>query len=139
MNHFVQLTGVYLISIMAYKTTASLHKLTCTDNEDFSKGQDKFGQFLWSQNDSNYLDVKLKVFTKDDNKEFRLIQGFSMEKQLSTSFCDLGIKCDYAAEKFAREENLNPVLIPTMSKDLDEQFKLSHKVVDIVDQAIRKI
>ena len=44
-----------------------------------------------------------------------------------------------AAENFAREENLIPVLIPTMSKGLDEQLKLAHKVVDVVDRANRKI
>ena len=44
-----------------------------------------------------------------------------------------------AAENFAREENLTPVLIPTMSKDMDEQLKLAHKVVDVVDRANRKI
>ena len=43
-----------------------------------------------------------------------------------------------AAENFAREKNLPPVLIPTMSKDTDEQLKLSHKVVDVVDRANRK-
>ena len=43
-----------------------------------------------------------------------------------------------AAENFAREENLSPVLIPRMSKDMDEQLKLAHKVVDVVDRANRK-
>ena len=44
-----------------------------------------------------------------------------------------------AAENFAREEILTPVLIPTMSKDMDEQLKLAHKVVDVVDRANRTI
>ena len=44
-----------------------------------------------------------------------------------------------AAEKNAREENLTPVLIPSMSKDIDEQLKLAHKVVDLMDRANRKI
>ena len=43
------------------------------------------------------------------------------------------------AENFAREENLSPVLIPTMSEDMDEQLKLAHKVVDVADRANRKI
>ena len=43
-----------------------------------------------------------------------------------------------SAENFAREENLTPVLIPTMSKDMDEQLKLAHKVVDVVDRTNRK-
>ena len=37
------------------------------------------------------------------------------------------------------KKNLTPVLIPTMSKDMDEQLKLAHKVVDILDRANRKI
>ena len=44
-----------------------------------------------------------------------------------------------AAESFAREENLTPLLLATMSKDMNEQLKLAHKVVDIVDRANRKI
>ena len=44
-----------------------------------------------------------------------------------------------AAEIFAREENLTPVLKPTNSRDMDEQLKLAHKVVDVVDRANRQI
>ena len=44
-----------------------------------------------------------------------------------------------AAENFAREENLTAVLMPTMSKDMDEQLKLAHKVVHAVDRGNRKI
>ena len=44
-----------------------------------------------------------------------------------------------AAENLAREKNLTPVMIPTMSKDMDEQLKLSHNEVDVVDRANRKI
>ena len=44
-----------------------------------------------------------------------------------------------AAENFAREKKLTPVLILTMSKDMDEQLKLAYKFVDVVDRANRKI
>ena len=44
-----------------------------------------------------------------------------------------------AAENVAREENLTPVLIPTMSKVMDEQLKLAHKVIDVMDRANRNI
>ena len=44
-----------------------------------------------------------------------------------------------AAENFTRRENLTAVLIPTLSKDMDEQLKLAHRVVDVVDRANRKI
>ena len=64
---------------MAYNTTASLDKLTCTDYVDFGKSQDRFGRFSWSKKDSNYLDIKLKVFKREDkNAEFRLRQNLSM-------------------------------------------------------------
>ena len=36
-------------------------------------------------------------------------------------------------------ENVSPVPIPTLSKNMDEQFKLTHKVVGVVDQANKKI
>ena len=37
---------------MAYNTTASLDKLTCTDSVDFGKCQGRFGRFSWSNKDS---------------------------------------------------------------------------------------
>ena len=43
------------------------------------------------------------------------------------------------AENFARVENLTPALIPTMSKDMDEQLSFSHKVNDVVDRANKLI
>ena len=124
---------------MAYNTTASLDKLTCTDYVDFGKCQDRFGRFSWSKNDSNYLDVKLKVFRKDDKKEFRLVQNLTMGDADFNKFMQLRNQPVNAAENFAREENLTPVLIPKMSKDMDEQRKLAHKVVYVVDRANRKI
>ena len=42
-----------------------------------------------------------------------------------------------AAKNFARKENLSSVLIPTPSKDTDEQLNLAHKVVDVVYRANR--
>ena len=122
---------------MAYNTTASLDKLTCTDYVDFGKYQDRFGQLSWSKNDSSYLDVKLKVFKKDDKKEFRLVQNLTMGEADFKKFMRLRNQL-VNAESFARE-NLMPVLIPTMSKDIDEQLKLAHKLVDVVDRERRKI
>ena len=124
---------------MAYNTTASLDKLTCTDYVDFGKCQDRFGRFSWSKNDSNYLDVKLKVFRKDDKKEFRLAQNLTMGETDFNQFMRLRNQLVNAAENFAREENLTPVLIPRMSRDMDEQLKLAHKVFDVVDRTNKKI
>ena len=123
---------------MDYNNTASLDKLFCTDHVDSGKCQDRFGRFFWSKNDSNYLEVKLKVFRKDDKKEFRLVQNLTMGEADFNQFMRLRNRLVNAAENFAREENLTPVLIPTTSKDMDEQLKLAHKVVDVVDRANRK-
>ena len=124
---------------MAYNTTASLDKLTCTDYVDFGKCQDRFGQFSWSKNGSNYLDVKLKYVRKDDNKEFRLVQNLTMGEADFNQFIRLRNQLVNAAKNFAREENLTPVSIPALSKDMNEQLKLAHKVVDVVDRTNRKI
>ena len=118
---------------MIYNTTASLDNLTSTNYVDFGKCQDTFGQFFWSKNDSDYLAVKLKVFRKDDKKEFRLVQNFTMGEADFNQFMRLRNQLVNAAENFAREEKLTPVVIPTMCKDMDEQLKLAHKVVDVVD------
>ena len=126
-------TSTLSCSLFAYNTTASLDKLTFTNYVDFGKRQDRFGQFSWSENDSNYMDIKLKVFKKDDNKEFRLVQNHTKGETDFNKFARLRNQLVIAAENFAREENLFPGLIPTMSRDMDEQLKLAHKVVDIVD------
>ena len=120
-------TSIPSRSPMAYNTYASLDKLTCIDYVDFGKCQDRFGRFSWSKNDSNYLDVKLNVFRKDDKKDFKLVQNLTIGEVDFNQFMRLRNPLVNAAENFAREENLTPVLIPTMSKDMDEQLKLAHK------------
>ena len=120
---------------MAYNTTASLDRLTCTDYVDFGKCQDS----SWSKSDSNYLDVKLKVFGTDDKKEFPLLQNLTMSEADFNQFVRLRNQLVNAAENFARVENLIPVLITKTSRDMDEQLKLAHKLVDVVDRTNRKI
>ena len=44
-----------------------------------------------------------------------------------------------AADNFLREENLSPVLQSTLCKDMEEQLKLVHKVIDVADRPNRKI
>ena len=106
---------------------------------DFGKCKARCRRFSWSKNDSDYLDVKLKVFKKDDNKEFRLVQNLTMREADCNQFMRLKNQVVNAAENFSREENLTPVLITIMFKDIYEQLKLAHKVVDVVDRANRKI
>ena len=106
---------------------------------EFGKCQDRFGHFSWSKIDFIYLDVELKVFKKDGNKEFRLVPILTMREADFNQFMRLRNQLVNAAKGFAREENLTPVLIPTKSKDMDEQLKLAHKGIDVVDRANRKI
>ena len=134
-NSLHSATSILSRSPMAYNSTASLDKLLCTNYVDFDKCQDRFGRNPCSKNDSNYLDVKLKVFKKGANKEFRLVQNLTMGGTDFNQFMRLRNQLVHAAETFAREENLTTVLIPTMSKDMDEQLKLTYKVVDVVDRA----
>ena len=64
---------------MAYNNTAALDKLACTDYVAFGKCQDRLGRFSWTKNDSKYLDIKIKVFMREDrNAEFRLKRNFTM-------------------------------------------------------------
>ena len=77
----------------------------------------------WTKNDSNYLDIKSKVFKrKDKNVEFR------QRNQLVV-----------AADNFLREQNLLPVHQSTLSKNMEEQLKLVDKVIDVVDCPNRRI
>ena len=44
-----------------------------------------------------------------------------------------------AADNLLREQNLSPVFQSTLSKDMEEQLKLVHKVIDVLDRPNRKI
>ena len=70
-NSLLSATSILPRSPMAYNITAFLNKLACTDYVDFGKSQDRFGRLSWSKNNSNYLDIKLKVFKREEkNAEF---------------------------------------------------------------------
>ena len=44
-----------------------------------------------------------------------------------------------ATENFLKEQNLPPVLQSTLSKDMEEELKHVHRVIDVVDRPNRKI
>ena len=89
--------------------------------------------------DSNYFDAKLKDFKKGDNKDFRLKQNLSFGEADLSQLGRLRKQLVYAAENFKRGQNLSPVQILRTSKDMNEQLKLAHKVVHLVDRAFRKL
>ena len=111
----------------------------CTDYVDFGKCQDRFGRISWSKNSFDYLDVKLKVFKKDENKEFRLAQNLTMGEADFNQFIRLRNQLVVAVRDFSKEENLPPVQVKLLAKDMEEQLKLAHKVVEVVDRPHRKI
>ena len=84
------------------------------------------------------MDVKLKVFKKSDNKELQLVQILKMGETKFNQFLRLRNQLENTVENFAGEETLSPVMIPTITKDMDEHLKLAHKRVDVVDQPNRK-
>ena len=123
---------------MAYNTTASLETLIYTNYIVFGKCQERFGWIFRSAKDSNYLDADSKVLKRDDIRDYRLVQKLKLGETDCNRFLRLRKQLAIAAEKFARNLNLSPVLMPTMTKDMEEQFKPTHKVTDVVDHANRK-
>ena len=125
---------------MAQNTFAFLHKLTCTNFVDFRKSEDKFGWFSLSKNDSNYMNLNQHQFLKRDrNRDFRRVANLTMGEADLKRFKRLRNELVFEAENFGRRERLSPVLIPTVSEDTDEQRKLAHELIDVVDQANRKV
>ena len=116
-----------------------MDKLTFTDYVAFGQCQDSFGHSFWARIGSNCLDVELNVIRKNENNGFRLAENLTMGEADFNQFMRLRYRLVIAAENIDREEDLSPVLTPTKSKDLDEQFKLFQKVVDVVYPANRRI
>ena len=95
---------------------------------------------FWTKRDSKYLDIKLKVCKrKNKNAEIRLRQNISMGEANFNQFIRQRKKLVVAADIFLRKQILSPVLQSSLSKDMEEQLKLVHKVIDVVDRPNRKI
>ena len=139
-NSLLSATSILSRSTMVYNSTETLDKLVCADYVDFSKSQDRFGRFSWSKNDCNYLDIKLKVFKGVDKyAEFPLRQNLSIGEADFNQFIRQRNQLVVAADNFLREQNMSSVLQSTLSKDMEEQLKLVHKVIDVVDRPKRRI
>ena len=76
---------------------------------------------------------------EDKNAEFRLRQNFSMGEADFNQFIRQRNQLVVATDNFLKEQNLLPVLQSTLSKDMEEQLKLVHKVMDVVDRPNRRI
>ena len=139
-NSLLSATSILSRSTMVYNTTETMDKLTCTDYMDIGNCQDRFERFSWSKIDSIYLDTKLKVFNREDKKaDFRLRQNLSTGEADFNQFIRQRNQLFVAADNFLRQQNLSPVLQSTLSKNMEEQMKLVHKVIDVVDRPQRGI
>ena len=110
---------------MAYITTVTLDELACTDYVDFGNRQDWFGRISWSKSSFDYLVVKLKVFRKVENRN--LTSGETDFNQFVWPRVQLVV----AVRDFSKEETLPPVQVKLLAKDMVEQLKLTHKVVQV--------
>ena len=79
------------------------------------------------------------MFKREDKiAEFRLRQNFPVGEADFNQFIRQRNQLVVAADNFLREQNLSPVLQSTLSKDMEEQLKLVHKVIDFVDRPNRR-
>ena len=105
-NSLLSATNILSRSPMAYNTTVSLDKPTCIDYVDFGKSSYRFGRFFWTKKDSNYLDIKLNVFKREDtNAKFRLRQNLSMGETDFNQFIRQINQLVVAADNFLKEKN----------------------------------
>ena len=91
---------------MVYHTTATLNKLACTDYVDFGKSEDRFGRSSWTRNSFVYLEMKLRVFKTDENKQFRSAQNLTMGEADFNELIRLRNQLVVAARDFSKEESL---------------------------------
>ena len=116
-----------------------MDKLAGTNYVNFGKCQDIFGQNSWSKTSLDYLDVKLKVFKKVKNKKIRLTQNWTRGETDFNQFLRLRNQLVVAVRDFSKEGNLPPVQVKVLAKDMDEQLKLTHKFLEVVDRPHRRI
>ena len=103
----------------------------------FKKSQDRFGKISWSKIDSNYLDVELEVFKRDDSGDFCLDQTLRLGEADFNQFMGVRKQLVIAAERFGREKRIRKA-DTNIVQNIVEQPKLAHNLVDIMDSAQSK-
>ena len=83
--------------------------------------------------------MKLKVFKKDENKQSRLAENLTLGEADYNQFIRVRNQLVVAASDFSKEGNLLTVQVKLLAKDMEEQPKLTHKVVGSFDRPHRKI
>ena len=108
---------------MVYNTRATLDKIDCNDYVDFGECQDRFGRYSWSKNSLDYLDAKVKVFKRDENKEFRLTQNLAMGEADINQFIRLRNQLVAAVRHVSKMEKLPPMQVNLQTKNMNEQHR----------------
>ena len=124
---------------MGSSMNATLDKSFCTDFVDFGKHQDRFGRVSWTKNEKKYLEIHFKVFKKDITNEFKRYQCVSLEQYDLKQFLRLQNQLILAADNFIKEENLPYINVVGLSRDIDNQLKHVHRVIEIAEGAKRKV
>ena len=91
---------------------------------DFGKCQDRFG--------------RISSIWKVENKEFRLARNLTMGETDFNQFIRLRNHLVVAFRDFNKEENPYPVQVKLLAKDMEEQLKVTHKIVKVIDRPHRK-
>ena len=131
-------TSILSRSTMAYNTTNSLNKLSCTNYVDFGESHNDLDNFL-SLKGMQILECKSESFqeksqrrlhtgTKSYNGRGRLQPVHAIEE--STGHCSRKL---WWGEKFVSSADTNIV------QNVNEQLKVAHKLLNVVNRANRKI
>ena len=83
--------------------------------------------------------MKLKVFKREENKQFRLAQNLTRGEAYLIQFIWLRNQLVVAVRDFSKEEYMPLVQVKLLAKDMEEQPKFTRKVVEVVDRPHRKI
>ena len=119
---------------ISWNMTASMDKLLL-----LWKMSTEIWTIFWVQKRLQLYGWETKVFKKDDNKDFGRAQNLTTWESYFNQFLRWRNQPVISAKNFGGEQHLSPMQIPTLSKDMDEQLKLAHRVIDFVDVPIRNI
>ena len=76
---------------------------------------------------------------ESQDAKFRLRQNFTMGEIDFNQFIHQRNQLVVAAKNFPKKQNLSPVLQSTLSKNMEEQLKLVHKLIDVMECLNRRI
>ena len=110
---------------MTHNTTTTFDKLVCADYVDFGKCRDRFEQISLSRFSFDYMEVKLKMFKQDENKQFRLAENLTMGEADFNQFIRLRNQLVVAVRDFRKEENIPSVQVKLQAKDMEGQLKIT--------------